>query len=160
MKEKQAPQFVHDFSKNYPTIEKRREKLKTHTTDHLNKALGLLKGHEDASSKLVDELIRDELKVRTTKEETMFSKVFKANPKGINQYTKGSAESHADAFKKGVAAGKKGGFSSDSPYPKTDSEHEHWLGGLDEGRSQSSKRKAKKNENPVSGWAGDLGLRK
>ena len=88
----------------------------------------------------------------------MFSKVFKANPKGINQYTKGSAESHAAAFKKGVAAGKKGGFSSDAPFPKTDSEHEHFVAGMDEGRSQVSARRKKDELSSAFGTQAQHGL--
>lgn len=61
--------------------------------------------------------------------------------KGSGKHPQGSAASHADAFKKGVAAGKRGSFSSDSPFSKSQSEHEHWAAGLDEGRSQTSARR-------------------
>lgn len=61
--------------------------------------------------------------------------------KGSGGHAQGSPMSHADAFKKGVAAGKRGKFSSDSPFSSSQSEHDHWKAGLDEGRSQTSARR-------------------
>lgn len=59
--------------------------------------------------------------------------------KGSGGHPQGSRASHEHAYQKGIRAGKKGAFSTANPFNKAQSEHEHWLGGLDQGRSGNRK---------------------